>query len=225
VKKIVFDTSSLISLVTNDLLWTLRPLKEKLQGDFLISPSVKKELVDYPIKTNRFKFEAVRIQSFIEQGFLTLNERIDVTNLLHSVNHIYYANGENIKILHYGELEALALAIAVKADAYVVDERTMRWLIEDPVALKQLLEAKLHVPVRMDMSAARNFSNFVKGLNIIRSTELMMVAYELGLLHSFVTKEFGAKDLIDGILWGLRLKGCAISTEEINDLVRMESGK
>lgn len=224
-KKIAFDTSSLISLVTNDLLWVLTPLKEKFNGEFLIPPSVKKELVDYPIGTNRFKFEAVRIQGLIEKNILTLKERIDVSSLLHSVNHIYFAGRENIKILHYGEVEALALAIANKANAYVVDERTMRWLIEDPEALRQLLEAKLHVPVRMDMATIKNFMNYVKGVNVFRSTELMMVAYELGFFADYNTKEFGSKDLIEGILWALRLKGCAISTEEINDLVKMESRK
>lgn len=222
-KRLIFDTSSIISLVTNDLSWTLKPLKEKFNGEFVIPQSVKKELVDYPLKTNRFKFEALRVQSFIEKGILTMKERLDISDLLRKVNHIYYAGGENIKILHYGEMEALAMAIAMKADAYVVDERTMRWLIEDPVALKQLLEAKLHTPVRMDMDAARNFTSFVKGLNVIRSTELMMVAFELGLLQSFITKEYGSKELVDAVLWALRLNGCAISTEEINELVRMET--
>ncbi len=222
-KKIVFDTSTLISLVTNDLLWVLKPLREKFNGEFLIPPSVKKELVDYPLKINRFKFEAVRIQSFIENGVLNLKERVDITNLLNSVNHIYSANNENIKILHYGEIEALALAVSNKADAYIVDERTMRWLIEDPEALRQLLESKLHTPVTMDISLIRNFKNFIKDVKVIRSTELVMVAYELGLLKELVTNKYGAKELVDGVLWGLRLKGCAISTEEINDLVRMET--
>ena len=222
-KKIVFDTSTLISLVTNDLLWVLKPLREKFNGEFLIPPSVKKELVDYPLKINRFKFEAVRIQSFIENGVLNLKERVDITNLLNSVNHIYSANNENIKILHYGEIEALALAVSNKADAYIVDERTMRWLIEDPEALRQLLESKLHTPVTMDISLIRNFKNFIKDVKVIRSTELVMVAYELGLLKELVTNKYGAKELVDGVLWGLRRKGCAISTEEINDLVRMET--
>lgn len=222
-KSIVFDTSSLISIVTNDLLWTLRPLKEKFQGEFLIPNSVKKELVDYPLTTNRFKFEAVRIQSFIEKNILNVTERIDVSKLLISVNHIYQAEGHGINILHYGEVEAIALAVQIKADAYVVDERTMRWLVEDPEALRQLLENKLHARVHMDMALARNFRDFVKGIKIIRSTELMMVAYELGILDELVTKEYGVKELVDGVLWGLRLKGCVISTEEINELIRLET--
>lgn len=223
-KSIVFDTGSLISLVTNDLLWVLRPLKERFHGEFFIPPSVKKELVDYPLTTNRFKFEAVRVQSFIEKGILNVKERIDVTDLLHKVNHIYMSEGHGINILHYGEMEALALAVSLKADAYIVDERTMRWLIEDPEALRELLESKLHTRVHMDMGLVRNFRDFVKGIRVLRSTELMIVAYELGLLNELVTKEFGSKELIDGVLWGLRLKGCAISTEEIHDLVRLEAG-
>lgn len=222
-KSIVFDTSSLISIVTNDLLWALRPLKEKFNGEFLIPNSVKKELVDYPLTTNKFKFEAVRIQSFIEKDIFKVTERIDVTSLLNSVNHIYQTEGHGINILHYGEMEAIALAVQIKANAYIVDERTMRWLVEDPEALRQLLENKLHSRVHMDMMLARNFRDFVKSIKIIRSTELMMMAYELGILDELVTKEYGVKELVDGVLWGLRLKGCVISTEEINELVRLET--
>lgn len=222
-KNIVFDTSSLVSIVTNDMLWILKPLKEHFDnGKFLIPPSVKKELVEYPIKTNRFKFEAVQVQSFIESEILEMSERIDVTDLIHKVNSIYKANGNPIKILHYGEMEALALAIKNNADAYVVDERTMRWIIEDPDALRLLLEKKLHTNITMDRQLISDFKNYVKDLKILRSTEIMMAAYELGLFNQFVTREYGKKELVDGILWGLRLKGCVISTEEIKNLVKME---
>jgi len=39
-------------------------------------------------------------------------------------------------------------------------------------------------------------------------------------LDNFV-KNGNKKDILDGLLWGLRLRGCAISTEEINDMIKL----
>ena len=41
-KSLVFDTGSVISLVMNNLLWTLKPLKKQYGGDFFIPKGVKK---------------------------------------------------------------------------------------------------------------------------------------------------------------------------------------
>ena len=45
-KNIVFDTSSIISIVTNDLLGTLKLLKQNFDVEFYIPESVKVELID-----------------------------------------------------------------------------------------------------------------------------------------------------------------------------------
>ncbi len=49
----------------------------------------------------------------------------------------------------------------------------------------------------------------------------MMVALEHGILDAYLPGST-RKELADAILWGLRLRGCAISTEEIQDLVQLE---
>ena len=41
-----FDTSSIISLATNNLLSVLEELKKKFKGDFVISDAVRKESLD-----------------------------------------------------------------------------------------------------------------------------------------------------------------------------------
>lgn len=53
-RALVFDTGSIISLVTNNLLWILPPLKKQFRGDFLISEAVKGEIIDHPLKTKKF---------------------------------------------------------------------------------------------------------------------------------------------------------------------------
>ena len=70
-KTIVFDTGPIISLTMNNLLWILEPLKSISNANFYITNPVKKELVDNPLnKTKRFKFEALQVLHYIENGIL-----------------------------------------------------------------------------------------------------------------------------------------------------------
>ena len=69
-KTIVLDSSSIISLATNDLLWLLRDLKNFADVRFLIPENVKKELVDNPLNTKYYKLEAIMINNYISQGLL-----------------------------------------------------------------------------------------------------------------------------------------------------------
>ncbi|HIG96306.1 TPA: hypothetical protein HA249_05470, partial [Candidatus Woesearchaeota archaeon] len=69
---IIFDTGPIISLTTNNLLWLLEPMKKKFGGEFYITPSVKKELVDVPLETKKFKFEALQVLDMIERGVLKI---------------------------------------------------------------------------------------------------------------------------------------------------------
>jgi len=223
-KSLVFDTSSIISLSTNNLLWTLRALKKDFKGKFYIPSSVKKELVDTPMKGRKYKLEAMMISKVIKEGLLNVYDEIKVKRLLELVNSIYTSEkreeaknpGGKINILHKGETEALMLAIKLKANAFVVDERTTRLLLEDPEKLKGLLEKKLHTNIKIDYTVLNKFKIMVGKINVIRSTELMMVALEKGLFKDYLVD--GEKDLVDALLWGLRLRGCAISTSEIKKL-------
>ncbi len=69
---IVFDTGPLISLSTNNLLWILPKIKESFQGDFIITPAVKRECVTRPLETKKFKFEALQVLRQIEKQTLTI---------------------------------------------------------------------------------------------------------------------------------------------------------
>lgn len=221
-KALVFDTSSIITLATNDLLWTLKPLRKMFQGNFYIPYSVKRELVDVPINGRKFKLEAMMIKKIIEDGDLNLYE-IGAGDILNKVNSVYLSKeniksgspGGKIKILDRAEVEALLLSIKLNA-VYVVDERTMRLFIEDPRGLRMLLENKLHTRVNVDNNLLKDLRYNV---GIIRTTELMIVAFENGLLDNFI-KDGGKANILDALLWGLRLRGCAISTNEIEELKR-----
>ena len=97
-------------------------------------------------------------------------------------------------------------------------------LIEEPRKVKERLEKKLHRKIKMDGYRAKEFQQLTKNIKVIRSAELVAVAYELGLFGKYFPQEIQALDekfkehLINGLLWGVKLTGCAISEEEINRL-------
>jgi predicted nucleic acid-binding protein len=230
-KSLVFDTSTIISIATNNLLWVLPELKKRFKGEFYIAPAVKQEVLDVPLKSKRYKLEAMQILSLMGEGHIKVfrNNAKNARELLDVANHIFRTKDTWIKIVHDAEIESLAAAIDIKADAYVIDERNTRMLIETPENLGQLLEDKLHTKIEVNYENLERFKEHIKGVNIIRSAELMTVAYELGIMDEYLRKEERdiinidlKKTLIDGMLWGLKLKGCAITQNEINEIVRIK---
>lgn len=224
-KHLVFDTGPLITLVTNNLLWVLRDLKKYFKGEFLIPKDVKQELIDKPLRTKKFKFEAIFVMDYIKEGIIKISEK-DVlarTNLLLNLaNKIYRTKEKNIQIVGSGEISVLALASLLKAEACVIDERTTRVLIENPKRLLKILEKKLHMRVFMDSKMLRNFQKEVGKIKVIRSSELLLIAYELGLLDHYLQDGTDKKTLLDSILWGAKLRGCAISNQEIEEAKSLE---
>jgi len=228
-KSLVFDSSSIISLATNNLLWLLRPLKKQFKGEFYISKSIKHEIVDHPLTTKRFKLEAIVIQDLIDEGYLKLHfdkqVEQDAEKLVNISKKIFFARNRGINLVQKAEVEGLLLAKHLKAEAFVVDERTMRLLVEAPEIIKKIFEKKLHTKIEVDKNNLMEFGKRIKDIKIIRSTELATIAYELGLLDKYITvkkivKRNMRKDLLEGVLWGLKLKGCSISPEEINDVIK-----
>ena len=90
-----------------------------------------------------------------------------------------------------------------------------------------MLEKKLHTKIIINKENLNYFKKETRNIKIIRSSELMIIAYELGLFKDYedikklIENNF-KKELLNGILWGLRLKGCAISTDEINEIIKIE---
>src|SRR3989344_1375635 len=230
-RALVFDSSAVISIITNNLLSILTELKKYYHGEFYITNKVKEEIVDAPLRSRRFRLEALQLAHYIADKYIKIYERNveEKTNyLLTLANTIFIAKDNYISILQKGEVETLALAALIEAQAIVIDERTTRLLIEDPLKLKKLLENKLHTKVKLDKHNLNYFKKETKDIKVIRSSELMIMAFELGLFKEYEHSKLLIKDnfkryLLEGILWGLRLKGCAISTEEINEALKIEN--
>ena len=113
-KAMIFDAGPIISLTTNNLLWLLAPLKEKFGGEFYITENVRKELVEKPLKTKKFKFEALQVQDQIENGVLKVikngKTKAKAEQLLNIANNVFYVHKHPLRTLQAGELETLAAA-------------------------------------------------------------------------------------------------------------------
>jgi len=226
-KSLIFDTGPIISLTMNNLLWLLKPLKEQFQGEFIIPRPVKRELVDKPLNTKKFKFEAFQVLYYMNNNILFMfdnkNMKQKSEKILSIANKCFKARGNFIQIIHYAEAAALANALELKAEAVCIDERTTRLLIENPNELKKILMKKLHTNIKVNHHNLKQIKKKLKGIKIIRSAELVTMAYELGLLDIYLKNtSMAKKELLDSVLWGVKLDGCAISGKEIDQIIKLE---
>ncbi len=227
-KTIVFDTGPVISLTMNNLLWVLEPLKKMGNASFCITDSVKKELVDTPLnKTKRFKFEALQVLDCIESGTLEVIDNDGIKSqsakILDVANSCFRAFGHNISLLHEAEVSSFALYLQKNADALVMDERTARLLIENPKRLFHLLRHNLHTDVEQNKKSMKEFEKITQSIKIIRSVELATLAYEKGLLDKYLADiPDSRKTLLESVLWGIKLSGCAVSRKELEQIIRIE---
>ncbi len=225
-KSLFFDSGPLMSLTMNNLLGILQPLKEKFGGEFYITPTVRKELVERPLEIKRFEFEALQILKLLREGTLKLYEKPlkGVMDLSTYANRSIVAKDKGccMEIIHGGELETVAASLQEGSNTVAIDERTIRLLMENSEELKSLIEARLHEKVILDRKMAGQFQSLIKGMKVIRSAELVGMAYQFGILNNYLPPlKRGREILLDSVLWGLKLKGCAIIGEEIEELKRV----
>jgi hypothetical protein len=221
-KALFFDTGPVISLVMSRLVWILPHLKKQYGGHFYITPAVKLELVDRPISVKRFEFEALQVMKLISDGTLEVYEKVPKSNssqLINLANNTFSINGKTIDVIQEGEIESVSCALNVGADAVVMDERTLRLFIENGSELKSLLERRFNSEVLADTDKIKAFGQALKGIIIIRSVELVAIAFKLGILNAYIPKEKnGSEILLDSVLWATRYNGCSVMDSEIESI-------
>lgn len=219
-KTLIFDSSTVITLALNNLLYILRPLKKNFDVKFLITEHVKKECIEKPSNIKKYELESMMINQLVIEGIFELldpNLKKEVASeterVLEKANHIFKANGEWMRIFGLGEASCIALSNILdkkgQENILVIDERTARMLCEKPENLKKLFESKLHRDIFMEK---QNLALFQEK-KIIRSAELCFVAYK----KDFIGIKDGLK-LVDALLFATKFKGCAISYREIQSL-------
>lgn len=222
-KAIIFDASTFISLSMSGLFSELEKLKKLFNGKFLITKEVEKEVVDTPLKIKRFELEAIMVRQLIEEGIVERPESLGIDQkeisqrtqeLITKANVLFSARGKAIEIIHSGEASCLALSSLLTQkgikNVVAMDERTTRVLVEKPKNLASLLGHRLHTRISM---LKKNYDPF-KGFKIIRSTELIYLAYKKGLI------KLKGKEVLEALLFALKHKGSAITAEEIKKIVR-----
>ncbi|MBI5393154.1 hypothetical protein HZA96_04755 [Candidatus Woesearchaeota archaeon] len=229
-KTLVFDSGPIISLTINNLLWILDPLKKKFNGEFIITPSVYQEVITQPLSTRKYKLEALQVLPYINKKTLDIYYNKSIQDyaqyLLDLINGCFKAFGNDIQLVHFAEMEVVSCAKFLKAEAIVIDERTTRKLIEDPEGHMRYLEKKLGAKITVDKEKFQKMKEELKGLRVIRSIELAVISYELGLYKEFTSAKIKQMDLnkavLEGVLWGIKLNGCSVREEEINEIVNLE---
>ncbi len=234
-KTLVFDTGPIISLTLNNLLWVLESLHERFDGEFCITPAVYDELIKRPLATKKYKFEALQILPLITREILKVESSNEIEQkageLLDLANSCFKARSNWIKIVHRGEMEAVACALLKNASTIVIDERTTRVLIESPDMLKRHLEKKLHTGLEINRDNLDRLGQELSPLRVIRSFELVTAAYELGLLNMFALKkeEKVVPDIksavLEGVLWGVKLNGCSVRRQDIDEVIELEKAR
>ncbi len=220
-KYLIFDAGSIISLTMNGLLPILDKLKQNFNGKFIITPDIKREIIDKPLKIKKYEFEAIKVKNLLNKGVLTLsseiipNDRVDkiTIEVMKKANNCFEAKADRIRLIQKGEASCFAFALLCKSENLIAtDERTARLLAESPEDLKRLMEKKLHTKLKLKKDSLNEFKKF----RFIRSPELMYIAYKKNLFD--LKKD---KILLDALLYALKSKGAAISSREINEIKDM----
>src|SRR3989338_9227539 len=204
-KALFFDTGPIITLVMSRLIWILPELKKKYGGKFYITPSVKRELITRPMDIKRFQFEALQALKLIKDGVLEVYDDVpqkEVERLHALANNSFKISNKNMEVVQSGEIESVVCALQAGAEAMVMDERTMRLFIENNKEMKALLERRFQKSVSVDAEKMKQFSKELVSIQIIRSIELVGVAYKMGLLDSYVPAQKNGKEaLLEAVLW------------------------
>lgn len=217
---IVCDSSSLISLAEACLLDIIPFLKQRMYGDFIYPKMVRVESIERPILAKTHALRALRLQEAEQMNLIKfLDDDIDkeTKELMSMANNIFESKNRAIHLVDAGEAAQIALARKLNINTLVIDERTTRTLLEAPMKLKQHLEYESKKPVFVNQKLLNTFLEKAGRFNIIRSSELVILAYNFGYFDRFGKNKNVA---LESSLFTLKYSGCSLSYEEINDFMR-----
>jgi predicted nucleic acid-binding protein len=215
--RVICDSSSLISMSMNCMLPVVTELSEN--ADFIITPTVYDEIITNPQRAGHHRMGPLQFKALCDNGILKTEkpDNAEVQAILDLSNNIYYAKHRSLNIIQRGEAEALSLANG--GDVLLMDERTLRYMIESPRDLLGLLQHRMRRGITMKRERREAFEKYCKGVSIIRSSEILAVAYEKGILEKYFSGP--KREIIEASLWALKLKGCSLSNEDIDEYLKM----
>lgn len=219
---VLCDTSTLVSLTTSCLDASLHFLHERLGFRFIIPPSVETEAVTRPISAGlkQYSFSALKISQAMNKRVVIrvdAETRGEANRVLNLTNNLFFVKGRPLTLVQLGEAEMVGLARVLGLSALAIDERTTRMLIESPFKIKEHLEQEFGVNILVNKDNLMNFSEYTKGMEVIRSSELVILAYENGFFDHFDKLR---KSVLEAALYKLKFSGCAIRFDEIETFVK-----
>jgi predicted nucleic acid-binding protein len=219
---IVFDSSAIISISEKCFIAILEKLAKNSNASFLIPQAVNYEIVEHPLQIRRFELNAIRIKKAVEKGWIKVMPRDQETQrqmqkLLETANNAFFIGDKPITLIQEGEAEALALAKEIGAKIVVIDERTARMILEDPMRLKERLSRGIDKEIKADNNKLSEIKKMLSGIEIVRSCELIALAFEKGYFENELSQ---SNQAIEAALFALRYSGCAVSEQEITEYLK-----
>ena len=220
-RDILCDSSSFISLTESCLDRIYYFLHEKYGVRFIIPTGVEEEMINTPLSSRRktHALSALKIKKMINDGVITKIEtdktvEEQTRKVLHTTNNLFFVRGKPLTLVHYGEAEMIALASYLDIPGILIDERTTRLLIEAPFTVKNHFEKEFNVHVMMNKKNLTEFSDMTSKMYAIRSSELVILAYEHGYFDDFGKIK---RDIIEAALRKTKFSGCSIRFDEIDE--------
>jgi len=225
--KIVVDSSSIISLAMNCLLWVYDELKNK-NIEFLVPTSVRNEVINSGLESQKYKYEALRVMHHFANGTfkaISVEDKELVSKLIHYANSSFYIQNKPLKVLQEADVEVAVVAKQIGAKAILTDERTLRMFLENPENIKEMLKERYKSEIKVNENALLKFKELIGSIFVLRSTEIIAFALEEGIFDPTINRcnlESNInckKEIIEGILYSLKFSGCAVSFDEISQYI------
>ena len=216
-RTIVVDSSSIITISDNCMIKVVRNLAQISGIKFVLPESVYEESVVRPLSIKRYELNAVRIKDAVQDGYISVVRTTQsvaraMDEIGEASDRICTAGGKALKLIQRGETEALALANELGVKTVLVDERTTRMLVEEPQNMHGVLERRHERKIVINPDAAHRFMGMFENFKIVRSVELIALAYESGAFGEELHK---SREALEASLWAAKYAGCAVSEDEI----------
>ena len=221
-KSVVCDSSALISLADTCNIEALEFLRKNFSTSFLLTPVVKDEIISHPLKIKKFELSAVRLKQVLVENTLSVISSPtlvrDTQQVLEIANNLLLAGGKPLSILHEGEAQCLAIFASARAGALVIDEKTTRLLIEDPLKLRQVIQSEYEEKIEVNAGNLQEFKKRTQDILVLRSSELLAIA----AMHGFFAKyKASEEEAFHASLYALKTVGCSLSQEELEEYAQV----
>ena len=221
-KTLAVDSSSLISLSESCVVSVFRHLLGRAR--FVAPESVYQESVDTPSRIKQHGFSALRIKRLFFEGAVgkVAADLQRTREILQLANSTMLVDGKPLELIQIGEAECLALVLSGKADALIIDEKTLRLLIENPEKLMGILKTEYEGKVVLEEKSLQKWQQLTRGIKIIRSAELLAVAGKNGYFGFFGDDEVLA---LRAAVFALKGYGCSLTKDELKEYDKLVVGR